>query len=1807
MKKKIGKIVALFMAAGLLVNSFFWSAANEGDNGALDTVQEIQENKETLHSHEWGNETVNTPATCNTDGSATVTCSSCGATEDRTISATGEHNFGDWTLVTAATADTPGEEKRVCNDCGTEETREIPVSDNTDNKLENKLTDNSDGTDNVLSGGTEDNNSDHKHDWVPVEGTEGRTEPTCGVSGKQLYTCSAEGCTETKEEEIPATGKHTVETWTEDKAPTETETGSEYGTCTVCGETVTRTIPALNHEHKYSEKGTVDKAATETEDGKVRYYCTSDDCDSYIEGTSHYYRENEAGEFVCVNCGEKETPDDGNGCGHDWQETETGIFECSKCHSIKDTNTKVVSDNEIKEGENNLLGGVPPCEDGKHVCPASYEVLEKATCKTEGKKRYICDICGTKVTETTPKTDHVWDSKTGKCTVCDTACDHKDGDHTAFDSQTGKCKVCGYQCAHDFGEDNICKVCGFKKCTTHTKPVGSDAVIITVKAATCKTEGLVKYKCTVCGEEVTEKTAVDPDAHDWNSSTGKCKLCDAECEHKDEHEKTLYGTDGKCTVCGHTCEHSFKVITEEGKDDVVQCEVCGYICTHDEKSLVPIKGTGDKDADCKNVGQQTYMCSVCGEEVVKEIPLSGKHHYDESGSCKTCGDELHTKEIGDCEHKDWVDWDNDGTDLDSANPWKYLKTDIDAKKDIFECSKCGSIWERDAVDREEKTVDLTQITKGTLGVTISVNGQEVGDKQEVKINKSDVLDIHIDWAIDNDRKPTSNTTIQYQLPVILKTVPMTGTIWGPGGYEEYGTFSINSSGLLTFKLNDKILKKSEISGSFDLQATLVLSEEGSQDKQEILFPGGAGITVYFKSNMTSKKEAKLNNDGSIDYKVTFELDSDSKNVSLTDTLASNLTFEGYEGSFRLKNTATGAESDITDKVEIDQDKKIAVIDLGDVKKGKYELSYKAKLIDSSVKASSGKNTNTVTWKWDDKKGGPISCKVETTGKPLWKNSVSTTDEEKAQGIYRWEVVINKDIIPVNLSEKTIYDWYETQSGSVPNENTYIVGDITVTDVTTGNPVTGLEIKKKTEGQSWNLADNCLFQIKFPYGDYTHVYKITYTTQTKANDMDGKDWGFVDLRNWAKIVETGDNDYEDALVGKKYTPGILTKAGKAVSNDNSDASEAYKAQWQVKLDLSEFKNGDILKDLKITDTLPDGMTFYDVDESEMNFVLTLSDGTPLSEGTDYKKEITNNKTLLTLTFTEEGQRKCAGKVITMTFTSVADPGKIPMNGSKEYTNNATASFLYNSAWSYKASAKVTMYKKDALSKSGTVLSKKNANGNYEIQWTILVNTNDAANLTPEKAYTGDITVTDTLPDGLTYVDGSATMVTSTRTDWEVKKSQAAAIIPAPEGLPGKLIFTIPGSTYNNAYKITFKTEVDPAKLDKTNLGTTFTNTVVVENNGGKSEAEADVTIAKEDLLKKSGQTTGTHIQYTIDVNANAQQLTSRGVLTLEDEIDNNADILTNTISVKKVDILTQAETDITDSCSISYTGNKLIIGNIPDGTHVRVTYKAVTVRSGDVEVTNSAVLKGEDVLASTVTTGTFKIKASATANGRAGTFTLIKLDSSDARKNLAGAEFTLYKFDMDNIDATPATVATLKTDEDGRVTFGEGTMDELEFDVLFCYVETKAPTGYKLDNTPHYFMLEGNSFASRNQLAIDRIGESADYRTYAQDGSKTRQLSNDPTPPPTPPDNPDTPDEPGTPGTPGTPVTYTAGVTPKVDVLGESKMPDGAMPAAPGIGVLGDMKGPGTGDQTPVIFWTLLVCSAAAVLISCIVFRKKRKK
>ncbi len=78
------------------------------------------------------------------------------------------------------------------------------------------------------------------------------TAATCGEAGVGLKHCTVEGCTETQECEIPATGAHVyAEAFTTDKEATCGEAGSESRHCTVCGaKTDVTEIPATG-EHNY--------------------------------------------------------------------------------------------------------------------------------------------------------------------------------------------------------------------------------------------------------------------------------------------------------------------------------------------------------------------------------------------------------------------------------------------------------------------------------------------------------------------------------------------------------------------------------------------------------------------------------------------------------------------------------------------------------------------------------------------------------------------------------------------------------------------------------------------------------------------------------------------------------------------------------------------------------------------------------------------------------------------------------------------------------------------------------------------------------------------------------------------------------------------------------------------------------------------------------------------------------------------------------------------------------------------------------------------------------------------------------------------------------------------------------------------------------------------------------------------------------------------------------------------------------------------------------------------------------------------
>ena len=156
--------------------------------------------------HSFGEWTVTTPATCTEDGVKTRTCSACGETETQTIPATG-HTFGAWTVTTPATCTEDGVESRTCSACGETETRAIPATGHTFG------------------------------DWTVT------TPATCTADGVETRSCA---CGETETRAIPATG-HTFGEWTVTTPATCTEDGAESRTCSACGETETRAIPATGH------------------------------------------------------------------------------------------------------------------------------------------------------------------------------------------------------------------------------------------------------------------------------------------------------------------------------------------------------------------------------------------------------------------------------------------------------------------------------------------------------------------------------------------------------------------------------------------------------------------------------------------------------------------------------------------------------------------------------------------------------------------------------------------------------------------------------------------------------------------------------------------------------------------------------------------------------------------------------------------------------------------------------------------------------------------------------------------------------------------------------------------------------------------------------------------------------------------------------------------------------------------------------------------------------------------------------------------------------------------------------------------------------------------------------------------------------------------------------------------------------------------------------------------------------------------------------------------------------------------------
>ena len=350
------------------------------------------------------------------------------------------------------------------------------------------------------------------HNWKVSD----RQEPDCGNPGYIDYTCMVDHCGTTFRHTLPATGQHTWNEGVVTRKPTCTEKGVRTFTCTVCHNTRTEAIEALDHE--YGE-WVIDRDATCVEEGSKHRDCVRGD-DTQTESIpatgQHQWK---VLSTTAATCGQ-----DG-----------TVTYQCEVCNETKTETLNAT-------GQHSYGAGV---------------VTKAATCAEPGIMTYTCVVCGAPKTESIPvdKSTHKWDA--GVVT--------KEPTCTADGVRTFTCSVCGdtrteaiKALGHEYGEwvidrDATCVEDGSKHrdcirgddTQTEAIPVSKTHTFgewVITKEPTCTEKGERQRSCTISGCVVTETEELPALGHQWSDWTPVkgdssreyriCEVCN-EVEYRD--------------------------------------------------------------------------------------------------------------------------------------------------------------------------------------------------------------------------------------------------------------------------------------------------------------------------------------------------------------------------------------------------------------------------------------------------------------------------------------------------------------------------------------------------------------------------------------------------------------------------------------------------------------------------------------------------------------------------------------------------------------------------------------------------------------------------------------------------------------------------------------------------------------------------------------------------------------------------------------------------------------------------------------------------------------------------------------------------------------------------------------------------------------------------------------------------------------------------------------------------------------------------------------------------------------------------
>lgn len=1048
-------------------------------------------------------------------------------------------------------------------------------------------------------------------------------------------------------------------------------------------------------------------------------------------------------------------------------------------------------------------------------------------------------------------------------------------------------------------------------------------------------------------------------------------------------------------------------------------------------------------------------------------------------------------------------------------------------------------------------VNYEKTTDGKTWTSIGAGSVTVDSGTRVRVN--------LKYTVNAGVLTPDHNTLTYQLP---KGLPMPDVVTGnivdesdkdkAGNAKVVGSFTVDTDGTVTLTFTDEKFIGTDEKGGLPFtgtfKAAVTASADNFEDEKKFTFKDDCTLTIEPKKADIKISKGSSDRDSAFDnhpengtfinhYMVTVGTTSGTKEqVFLTDTLNTNRNGENrsdylkggqyLESSFELyKVDASGAKTKIMpvpvyqwttdshgypqvilgplDPLEIGE-KYIWYYDVQRNYADFDKMPNGVAIINNTAKAEAGRNVKDAADAWYTCKTSRIEKKGEydpKTGRIQWTITVKVP--HSFLGSYLLQGCKITDDLPDGVK---------------------IVGDVKV-----GNDTISAEEFQKNG-------------YTIPAGYDGTELKITFETTTPI--------GGGSVTNTAQILTKSNHTFEasDTVnIGKgdwSLSKSIATRGETPTWNllATNKAGEAEFTLWDV-LDDAENDQGEEKKDTHyaIAKELDDAI--------KANLTLTMHDNTKLTyaqagntiEMTYYADRDgttqvnANNSSTRVRSFTihvKAGNDQNPVRSISVTgIPTHEERDDVPTGEVWTYKNTIHIQGVNGKASDTDTYRSYKKFEKGVAAKSsGDETGYLTGSNSFELSDLSGNNLHYQLVLQTSADDRDEITVTDTLPENVGFKvdnvkialdEGDFVKIKDKKVDWATAEYDETT-----------RRLTIKISNYNQSgqeehrIRIQYKVSVsdDPSWKNPSVGKLIYTNTAT----WGELTETTTTTVTRDvEQVKKTGwQDPGNDrkLHYQVVINPAGDDLsagqTRAEKIELWDNISTtNGAIATGDVNSVKLYFYNYDETvGVTTGTEVPRNMYRILEADKNGWLHMEIPNMAALILVYDCNVKDGSAAASYQV-SNTVTLSngskssdsgiTYQVKADATAT--TAQFVLRKKDSYSG-VSLKGAEFTIFQYDTVSGRFVPWTgngTGTLTTDENGQASLAvldSETASCLKPDVLYKLVETKAPTDYQLDATPHYLLFRKNASAETDQQAFAKATGQADGTTTLTVDGETVDLN-----------------------------------------------------------------------------------------------------